>query len=74
MTTITKGTLTCPRCGFKQESEMPTDACQFFHECVNCKTILKPLDGDCCVYCSFGDTLCPIKQAEAFEPVLDSGV
>ena len=70
MATITKGTLTCPRCGHQRESEMPTDACHFFYECLNCKTVLKPLDGDCCVYCSFGDSLCPIKQGEATKTIL----
>ena len=67
MVTITKATLTCPKCGFKQESEMPTDACQFFYQCGNCDTVLKPEDGDCCVYCSFADQLCPVKQQEAAE-------
>tara|TARA_R110002033_G_scaffold77963_2_gene129543 strand:+ start:1471 stop:1833 length:363 start_codon:yes stop_codon:yes gene_type:complete len=27
---------------------MPTNACQFFYECENCKTVLKPREGDCC--------------------------
>ncbi|WP_457615551.1 GDCCVxC domain-containing (seleno)protein [Lutibacter sp.] len=55
-------TITCPNCGFKQEEHMPTDACQFFYECKNCKTILKPLDGDCCVFCSYGTYPCPPIQ------------
>jgi len=47
-----KSTITCPECGHKKEEEMPTDACQFFYECDNCHTVLKPNQGDCCVYCS----------------------
>ncbi len=33
--------------------------CQFFYECVNCKTVLRPKDGDCCVYCSHGTVRSP---------------
>ena len=51
----TKAKLTCPDCGFIEDLEMPTDACHFFHECVNCKAILKPSPGDCCVFCSYAD-------------------
>ncbi|MFV8271290.1 GDCCVxC domain-containing (seleno)protein [Flavobacterium sp. GT2N3] len=58
-----KSTLTCPNCGNKKEELMPTDACQFFYECVKCKTIIKPLEGDCCVYCSYGSVKCPPIQA-----------
>ncbi len=67
--TITKATVTCPQCGFAQESEMPTDACQFFFQCVNCDAVLRPLDGDCCVFCSFADKLCPMKQQETVEAI-----
>ena len=55
-------TLTCPECGHQSKDLMPTDACQFFYDCPNCKAILKPNAGDCCVYCSFGDVKCPPIQ------------
>ena len=42
---------------------MPVDACQYFYDCANCKTVLKPKPGDCCVFCSYGDVVCPSKQA-----------
>jgi len=58
-----KSTITCPKCGHENEEKMPIDACQFFYECKNCKTILKPVEGDCCVYCSFGTIPCPSIQA-----------
>ena len=64
METITKATLTCPNCGHAQTAEMPLDACHFFYECVNCKTVLRPQGEDCCVFCSYADTRCPIKQRE----------
>ena len=44
---------------------MATDAWQFYYECMNCQAVLRPLDGDCCVFCSYADTLCPPKQMEA---------
>lgn len=47
-------TLTCPECGHQATEEMPTDACQYFYDCGGCGAVLKPLSGDCCVYCSYG--------------------
>jgi len=44
---------------------MPTDACQWFYECENCKTVLRPEAGDCCVFCSYGTNKCPPIQAMA---------
>jgi hypothetical protein len=57
-------TLTCPHCGHKSTDRMPEDACLFFHECSGCGVMLKPKEGDCCVYCSYGDVPCPPKQVE----------
>ncbi|MCL4482612.1 MAG: hypothetical protein M1445_08375 [Bacteroidetes bacterium] len=62
MDIITKSTITCPVCGFAREEEMPADACQFFYECANCKALLKPKPGDCCVFCSYGTVPCPSIQ------------
>lgn len=55
-------TLLCPHCAHKQSFEMPTDACQFFLECLGCHTVLRPKAGDCCVFCSYGDEPCPPIQ------------
>ena len=55
-------TITCPICGYHKVEQMPTDACQFFYKCENCKKLLKPKEGDCCVYCSFGSIPCPPIQ------------
>jgi hypothetical protein len=55
-------TLTCPECGHVSQETMPINACQWFYECVACKTLLKPKAGDCCVYCSFGTVKCPPIQ------------
>ena len=63
--TITlQSTVTCPNCGYQKEETMPTDACQFFYECENCKKILRPNEGDCCVFCSFGTVACPPIQGK----------
>lgn len=61
---ITRSTLKCPRCGHLSEEEMPTDACLYFYDCKGCGVTLKPLPGDCCVFCSFGDVKCPPRQGD----------
>ena len=58
-------TITCPECGFQKTEEMPTNACQFFYDCDHCKAVLKPKEGDCCVYCSYGTVPCPPMQSGA---------
>ena len=57
--------LTCPRCGSAKAQTMPTDACQFYYECENCKVLLRPKPGDCCVFCSYGSVNCPPAQRSA---------
>ncbi|MEQ8878426.1 MAG: GDCCVxC domain-containing (seleno)protein [Cyclobacteriaceae bacterium] len=59
---VLKSTITCPNCGHQKEETMPTDACQYFYECENCNIVLKPKEGDCCVYCSYGTNACPPIQ------------
>ncbi|MCY7362799.1 MAG: hypothetical protein LH629_12145 [Ignavibacteria bacterium] len=54
--------ITCPLCDFKKSEVMPENACMFFYKCENCKEILKPLTGDCCVFCSYGSVKCPPVQ------------
>jgi hypothetical protein len=56
-------TLTCPHCGHSKTETMPTDACQWFYKCERCHELLKPLAGDCCVFCSYGTVPCPPIQA-----------
>ena len=59
-------TITCPECGVRTTEMMPTDACQYFYDCRVCGAVLKPLKGDCCVFCSYGDVPCPpIQEARA---------
>jgi hypothetical protein len=64
MTIQLQSVITCPECGFAKEETMPTDYCQFFYTCSSCDVRLRPKQGDCCVYCSYGSVKCPSKQAE----------
>ena len=56
-------TIKCPRCGCESREQMPMDACQFFYECTHCGEMLRPLPGDCCVFCSYGTVVCPSMQS-----------
>jgi hypothetical protein len=61
---VLESVLTCPHCGFASRATMPTDACLFFHECSQCRTLLRPKLGDCCVFCSYGSVKCPPIQEQ----------
>lgn len=62
----TSSTITCPKCGGVSTETMPTDACWFFYPCRHCGEMLRPLAGDCCVFCSYADVPCPpIQQARS---------
>jgi len=50
---IVASTITCPTCRTSKEEVMPTNSCQFFYECTDCGTLLRPKPGDCCVFCSY---------------------
>ncbi|MCL4416897.1 MAG: hypothetical protein M1308_23055 [Actinobacteria bacterium] len=65
MKTKTEALLTCPKCSTKQKVDMPTNACQYFYKCISCNEIIKPKEGDCCVFCSYADIKCPSKQVES---------
>ncbi|RLB66854.1 MAG: hypothetical protein DRH08_05125 [Deltaproteobacteria bacterium] len=65
MTINHDSTLTCPNCGHVEMLAMPSNACQFFHHCSGCGKRLKPLPGDCCVFCSYGDVPCPPIQEQS---------
>jgi hypothetical protein len=61
---ILESVITCPHCGTAKPERMPTDACQFFYQCTGCGVMLRPKEGDCCVFCSYGSVPCPPIQAE----------
>jgi len=58
-----ESSITCPQCGHVRIEIMPTDACQYFYDCKGCGARLKPLAGDCCVFCSYGSVPCPPVQS-----------
>lgn len=62
--TVTESVITCPHCGRAEREMMPADACQYLYDCKGCGRILTPLDGNCCVFCSYGDTPCPPAQLQ----------
>lgn len=62
---ILQSVITCPQCGKTQQETMPTDSCQFFYECSACHAVLRPKQGHCCVFCSFGSVPCPSIQQQA---------
>ena len=64
MSIIAESTLTCPDCSYTDKVIMPEDACQFFYECKGCGKLLRPEQGDCCVFCSYGDVPCPPMQQQ----------
>lgn len=59
----TTSTIACPECGARKTEEMGLDACRYFYMCQACQVRFRPLQGDCCVFCSYGDVPCPPKQA-----------
>ena len=59
---VMDSTITCPACGHARLEAMPQDACRFFYECTGCGTLLRPKQGHCCVFCSFGSVPCPPVQ------------
>ncbi|MBI0435785.1 MAG: hypothetical protein DI601_06505 [Azospirillum brasilense] len=61
---ILESTITCPHCGTARTETMPTDACQYFYDCTGCGTLLRPKQGDCCVFCSYGTVPCPPVQVD----------
>jgi hypothetical protein len=63
MKPVLESVLTCPHCGYRRVETMPEDACIYFYECQGCHRRLKPLPGDCCVFCSYGSVKCPPLQA-----------
>ncbi len=64
---ILNSVIRCPECGFEKKEIMPVDTCLFFYDCTNCKEILRPKKGDCCVFCSYGKIKCPPEQKVCYQ-------
>jgi hypothetical protein len=59
---VHQSVITCPQCRAEHTETMPVDACQYYYECPDCGKLLRPLPGDCCVFCSYGTVPCPPVQ------------
>lgn len=55
----------CPQCGYERAETMPTDFCKIRYVCEQCGAELRPKQGDCCIFCSYGSEPCPSKQEPA---------
>jgi len=60
--TIRTSVITCPHCGHTREEVMPEFSCAIVYACSGCGATLRPAEGDCCVYCTFGSAPCPPVQ------------
>ena len=61
---ILDSVITCPFCDHRKKEKMPINSCQFFYKCENCQKTIKPKNGDCCVFCSYGTVKCPVIQKQ----------
>src|ERR671912_190266 len=61
-------TLQCPHCRHSERETMPTTFRQFFYECTSCHELLNAKEGNCCVFCSYGDVPCPSTQDSNRKP------
>lgn len=60
-----RSVITCPNCDYQCLEIMPYESCQYFYECKSCGKLLKPLPGDCCVFCSYASMNCPQIQLKS---------
>jgi len=55
-------TIECPACGHREIETMHEGVYQYFYKCKECARVVKPMKGECCVFCSYGDVPCPSTQ------------
>jgi hypothetical protein len=54
--------ITCPKCKHKKMETMPIDFCVIKYNCEKCNSEMRPQNGDCCVFCTYGTHKCPSMQ------------
>ena len=61
---VTTTTITCPKCGHKQEESIPQTNCQPFYTCNGCDEMISvPKESqNCCVFCEYADKKCPVPN------------
>ena len=52
---ITESILTCPNCKYKESEEMHENVFPTKFNCGSCQQTVSIKDGECCIYCQFGD-------------------
>lgn len=55
---ITESILTCPNCKYKESEEMHENVFPTKFNCGSCQQTVSIKDGECCIYCQFGDFPC----------------
>ena len=55
--------VTCPACGGQRLESMPELSCLLAYTCPACGEVLRPAEGDCCIFCTYGSVPCPPIQA-----------
>ncbi len=55
-------TITCPKCSHRSTEVIQMDRCVREYTCGNCSFAIKHKEGDCCVFCSYGDVKCPTAE------------
>lgn len=61
-TLILDSLITCPACRHQKLERMPERSCVISYECTACGATLRPAEGDCCVFCTYGTVPCPPLQ------------
>lgn len=62
MTVETVSLVTCLSCGDQRLEPMPEFSCLLAYTCLSCGTVLRPAEGDCCIFCTYGSVPCPPIQ------------
>ena len=57
--------LTCPECAYKMKEIMLENTSQYSYRCPSCEKQIKTKQGECCVFCCYGDYPCPQEQVSA---------
>lgn len=55
-------TITCPKCSHRCTEVLQMDRCIMEYTCGNCTFVIRHKEGDCCVFCSYGDVKCPTAE------------
>lgn len=58
ITMILESILTCPYCNDEQPEELIENISPVNFRCKTCKEIVKISEGQCCIYCEYGDYPC----------------